>query len=206
MGLKVKYNRVSTLQQSGDRFTLDDNQYDLTLFDKISGSISFNDRPEASKLVRLVNDGLVSEVYLEDLSRIGRSITDTINTLNWLSQMGVNIIIQNLGIQSIPNGKKNPIWPMITAILSSMNQMELENIRERTTVGRQVYVQRGGKLGRPGGSFENHIEFLKKEKNQEIVKLIKKKRTYTEIAKILNVSPKTISKVRRVAEKEGLLL
>ena len=33
-----------------------------------------------------------------------------------------------------------PIWPMITAVLSSMYQMELENIKERTSVGRQVYV------------------------------------------------------------------
>ena len=39
----------------------------------------------------------------------------------------------SFGIQ----GEKNPIWPMITAVLSSMYQMELENIKERTSVGRQ---------------------------------------------------------------------
>lgn len=37
MGMKIKYNRVSTLQQSGDRFQVDDTKYDLILFDKISG-------------------------------------------------------------------------------------------------------------------------------------------------------------------------
>lgn len=31
--MKVKYNRVSTLQQSGDRFGLDNGNYDLTLLD-----------------------------------------------------------------------------------------------------------------------------------------------------------------------------
>ena len=30
--------------------------------------------------------------------------------------------------------------------------IELENIKERTMLGRQVYVQRGGKLGRPTGT------------------------------------------------------
>ena len=33
--MRVKYNRVSTLQQSGDRFTVDQTNYDLVLFDKI---------------------------------------------------------------------------------------------------------------------------------------------------------------------------
>ena len=42
--MRVKYNRVSTLQQSGDRFTVDQTNYDLVLFDKISGSVPFKER------------------------------------------------------------------------------------------------------------------------------------------------------------------
>jgi len=39
--MRIKYNRVSTLQQSGDRFTMDKENYDLVLLDKVSGSVSF---------------------------------------------------------------------------------------------------------------------------------------------------------------------
>jgi len=41
--MKIKYNRVSTLQQSGDRFNLDNDNYDLTLLDKVSGSVPFKE-------------------------------------------------------------------------------------------------------------------------------------------------------------------
>jgi hypothetical protein len=48
--MRVKYNRISSLSQTGNRFTADTEKYDLTLMDKISGSVSFFDRPKASEL------------------------------------------------------------------------------------------------------------------------------------------------------------
>jgi hypothetical protein len=52
MKLNIKYNRVSTMQQSGERFKEDGSTYDLTLFDKVSGSVPFDKRPEGAKLVK----------------------------------------------------------------------------------------------------------------------------------------------------------
>ena len=74
--------------------------------------------------------------------------------------------------------------------------MELENIKERTMVGRMVFVQQGGKLGRPTGTSETQKKFLQKQKNQEIVKYLKRGFTYNEISKLLGCSPKTIKKVK----------
>ena len=42
--MKVKYNRVSTLNQTGNRFQNDDNTYDLVLMDKVSGKTPFFER------------------------------------------------------------------------------------------------------------------------------------------------------------------
>ena len=39
--MRIKYNRVSTLVQTGNRFEVDKDKYDLVLLDKISGSINF---------------------------------------------------------------------------------------------------------------------------------------------------------------------
>lgn len=39
--MRVKYNRVSTLQQTGNRFTADNEKYDLVLLDKVSGTVAF---------------------------------------------------------------------------------------------------------------------------------------------------------------------
>jgi DNA invertase Pin-like site-specific DNA recombinase len=125
--------------------------------------------------------------------------------LEWLEEKEVNVHILNNGLQSRPNGKKNPIWKMISSVMSSLYEMELENIKERTMMGRMVYIQRGGKLGRPEGSNENERQFLNKEKSQEIMKYLNKKRTIREICKITSTSNKTIIKVRRIGVKYGML-
>jgi DNA invertase Pin-like site-specific DNA recombinase len=142
--VKVKYNRVSTLQQTGLRFTADKEKYDLVLMDKVSGSISFKDRPHAIKLTKLIDEGKVTELVVEEFSRLGRNTGDVITTLDFLESKGINVIVKNIGLQSRPNGTKNPIWKMVSSVMSSLYEMELENIKERTTVGRLVYVQNGG--------------------------------------------------------------
>jgi DNA invertase Pin-like site-specific DNA recombinase len=203
--MKIKYNRVSTIQQSGNRFDLDNYTYDLTLLDKVSGSIPFMERPKGKEVVQLVEAGKVSDLVVEEFSRLGRNTGDVIRTLEWLEEKEVNVHILNNGLQSRPNGKKNPIWKMISSVMSSLYEMELENIKERTMMGRMVYIQRGGKLGRPEGSNENERQFLNKEKSQEIMKYLNKKRTIREICKITSTSNKTIIKVRRIGVKYGML-
>lgn len=203
--MKIKYNRVSTIQQSGNRFELDNGTYDLTLLDKVSGSIPFMERPKGKEVVQLVEAGKVSDLVVEEFSRLGRNTGDVIRTLEWLEEKEVNVHILNNGLQSRPNGKKNPVWKMISSVMSSLYEMELENIKERTMMGRMVYIQRGGKLGRPEGSNENERQFLNKEKSSEILKYLNKKRTIREISKITSTSNKTIIKVKRIGEKYGMI-
>ena len=141
--MKVKYNRVSTILQTGNRFEADTDRYDITLLDKVSGSVSFRDRVEAKKLVKLVEDGKVTELVVEEFSRLGRNTGDVISTLDWLDQYEVNVRIRNLGVESRPNGKRNPVWKILSATMSSLYEMELENIKERTSTGRMIYLQNG---------------------------------------------------------------
>lgn len=203
--MRIKYNRVSTLQQSGNRFSIDEAIYDLTLLDKVSGSVPFKERPMGKKIVQLVEEGKLSELVTEDFSRLGRNTGDVIKTLEWLEIHEVNVIVRNIGLQSRPLGKKNAIWKMISSVMSSLYEMELENIKERTSTGRAVYVQAGGLLGRPVGSSEGERKFIDKAKSKEIIKLLNKKRTIREITKYTSASNKTVIKVKRIAQKYALL-
>ena len=202
--MKVKYNRTSTIQQEGKRFDLDKNEYDLTLFDKgVSGKIPFSERTEGNKLTQLVNDGKVSEVVVEELSRLGRNTIDTLTTLKFFEDNGVNVIVKSMGnLQSMVNGKKNPIWNLITSVMSSLYELERENILERTEMGRKMYVMNGGKLGRKVGTTENRSDFLKKEKTQKIVSLLEKGKSVRDISGRLGVSTKTVVKVRKYVESD----
>jgi DNA invertase Pin-like site-specific DNA recombinase len=199
--MKVKYNRVSTTIQSGFRFDADTEKYDLILMDKISGSVPFKERPQAKILIDYIEQGLVVELVVEELSRLGRHTGDCISTLEWMDGKGVNVIIRNLGVASRPNGKKNPIWNVLTSVISSLYTLELENIKERTSVGRQIYVQRGGVLGRKVGSTLSDRDFIDKPKSQKILEYLSKEWTLREIAKQLDCSTRTIQKVKSTALK-----
>lgn len=199
--MRVKYNRVSTILQTGNRFDADNEKYDLILMDKISGSVPFNQRPNARILIDYIEKGLVFELVVEELSRLGRHTGDCISTLEWMDNKGVNVIIRNLGVASRPNGKKNPIWNVLTSVISSLYTLELENIKERTSVGRQIYVQRGGVLGRKVGSTLSDRDFIEKPKSQKILEYLDKEWTLREIAKQLDCSTRTIQKVKKIAHK-----
>ena len=90
------------------------------------------------------------------------------------------------------------IWGLLSATMASLYSLELENIRERTSTGRAVYVQKGGRLGRPNGSTESEKRFMEKPKTLQIIKLIEKGRTVREIAAITECSSKTVQKVKQI--------
>jgi DNA invertase Pin-like site-specific DNA recombinase len=171
--------------------------------DKVSGSVSFRDREKGKEVIRLVEEGLLKELVVEEFSRLGRNTGDVISTLEYLDSMGVNVRVRNVGLESRPGGKKNPIWKMISSVMSSLYEMEKENILERTRSGRVMAIQRGVKMGRPRGTQENVKRFLNKPKNVEIQKLLKRGLLYSEIQKVVECSPKTISKVKKLMKEVG---
>ncbi len=72
-------------------------------------------------------------------------------------------------------------------------------------MGRMVYVQNGGRLGRPENTNESDKKFLEKDKTQAIIKYINKGRPVREICKLIGASSKTVQKAKRIGEKYGLV-
>jgi DNA invertase Pin-like site-specific DNA recombinase len=203
--MKVKYNRVSTLNQSGNRFQEDINKYDFVFMDVVSGSVKFFDRKYGGRIKELVEKGEISEIVCEELSRLGRNTGDVISTLEYFEEHKVNVFVRNIGLYSRPNGEKNPIWKMITSVMSSIYEMELENIKERTRVGQMVYINNGGRMGRPVGTSTNDNDFLKKEKTKKVMSYLKKDYSVREISKICGVSLGLVMKVKKTTEKLQLI-
>ena len=200
--MMIKYNRTSTINQKGERFKLDKDNYDLTINDfGVSGKIPFNKREGGYKLIELVKEGKVTKIVFEDLSRCGRTLKDSINTLDFFFEKGVVIKVRNIGIEShTPNGEKNPMWNIVTSILSSVYEMERERILEITEMGRKQFVLNGGKLGRKLGFREDKKVFERKPQTKSIMKLLNMGKSNRDIIGRLNCSPKTITKVRKLIE------
>ena len=198
--MKVKYQRTSTMEQHGERFGMDVNGYDLILFDRgISGTKPFRERTNGMKIITMVEEGRLKELVVPELRDIGRNTYDTISVLDYMEKHNVIVTIQSLGnLQSIIDGKKNPLWTLISSIMSSLYQMDLENLKLRTHMGRQSYLMRGGKLGRKMGSNENVTTFMNKPKSQEIVSLLNRGKSVRDVCGRLGVSPNLVTKVRRI--------
>lgn len=199
----IKYNRTSTIQQKGERFKTDKDIYDRTINDfGVSGKVEFNKRQGGNELLRLVGEGRVKKVVFEDLSRCGRTLKDSINTLEFLITNNVVIRIRDIGIEShLEDGKRNPIWNILTSTLSSINEMERDRLLEITAAGRTQYLLNGGTLGRPVGSKEDIHLFMSKPKSKAIARLLKQGKSNRDIVARLNCSPKTVTKVKRILYK-----
>ena len=203
--MRIKYNRLSSISQTGNRYEHDTDKYDLTILDRVSGSVLFFERTKGIELKSLVEQGKVKELVVEEFSRLGRNTGDVINTLDWLDKHEVNVYVRNIGLYSRPNGERNPIWKMISSVVSSLYEMELDNIRERTRVGRLMYIQKGGVLGRKTGTNESDNDFINKPKSQKVLEYLKKEYTIREICKICDVSIGTTMKVKKISSKMNIL-
>jgi len=199
--MKIKYERIShNSQQMEGRRILDKNEYDAKFLDIISGKVKCIERPEFKKVMDLLKGNPKAELYIDDFSRLGRNTGDVITTCEALDEIGINIICLDNGMQSRPNGEPNPMWKLLVGVLSSVYELELENIKSRTQAGMVAYREKGNTWGRPIGSKENVVKFMRKSKNQKILDLLKKNRTYKEIKAITGCSESTISKVKRYSK------
>ncbi len=199
--LRIKYQRTSSIQQKGERFSTDDaSKYSEVIFDQgVSGTKPFRERTGGKKIISLVEQGLLKELVLPELRDLGRTLNDSISVLDFLEKNNVSVVIQSLGnIASIINGKRNPLWTLISSVMSALYAMELENLKLRTEMGRTAYLMRGGRLGRTKGSNETNATFLNKTKTQEVISLLRHSKSTRDICSRLKVSPNLVSKVRKL--------
>ena len=199
--LRIKYQRTSSIQQKGERFSTDDaSKYSEVIFDQgVSGTKPFRERTGGKKIISLVEQGLLKELVLPELRDLGRTLNDSISVLDFLEKNNVSVVIQSLGnIASLIDGKRNPLWTLISSVMSALYAMELENLKLRTEMGRTAYLMRGGRLGRTKGSNETNATFLNKTKTQEVISLLRHSKSTRDICSRLKVSPNLVSKVRKL--------
>ena len=156
--------------------------------DGVSGSVKAKER----NLWKIVKQAQKDDwVITGELSRIGRSTSDVLQTLNMLAKKGVNVyfVKQNMHLDQSPMGK------MMIAILSAFAEMERDLISQRTAEGIARARKEGKHIGHP---FKQNTVYKVDEK--EILRLAKKGLNNTEIGKKLGVDRSTI---RRRLEQIG---
>ncbi|REE07868.1 DNA invertase Pin-like site-specific DNA recombinase [Winogradskyella pacifica] len=194
--MKARYNRISTTSQKLDRQTNKANSNELIFNDVISGSIPFKERPEGLKLIEAINEGQINYVSVSSIDRLGRNTLNILETIQFFNDNAVTLKVDNLGIESLTNGKPNSTFNLIISVMANVSQMERETLLERQREGIAIAKANGTYKGRVKGSTESKQEFLSKHK--EVVKHLKAKQSLRNTAKLSNVSLGTVQKVKKL--------
>ena len=146
------YTRVSTIMQV-DGFSLIGQEEEIrkycashnmeivaTYSDKGKSGKTLAGREDFQKMIMDIDTGVINVKYVMvyKLSRFGRSVLDIERTLQILRENDVNLICVADGLDT-----STPMGKVITTIMSSLAEMELENIHTQTMLGRQQKARDG---------------------------------------------------------------
>ena len=192
--MKARYNRISTANQNLERQLAKQNPDEVLYNDVVSGTIEFSKREKGSQLISDITDKKINYVSVSSIDRMGRNLADIINTLAFFQKNDVTIRVDNLGIESMANGKKNPTFDLIISVMANVAVMERETLLERQREGIAIAKAKGIYKGRVRGSKESKDVVLSKYK--PVVKLLKEGMSLRKTAKLGEVSLGTVQKVK----------
>lgn len=174
--------------------------------EKISGYKKNEDRPIFSKMLEEIEKGYIDRILIWELSRIGRSVIQSLQNIQLLTDKKVSIYIKNFNLETLNEDKTpNSLSMFMVQILFSVANMESQLTRSRMQSGYKAFIDKNGTsaVGRKIGSIETEEETI--NKHLDVLKLLKKKLSIRQIAGLTNKSTNTILKVKSTAIKLQLI-
>ncbi len=194
--MKARYIRVSTMKQNEERQLVRQHSEEKVFLDKISGAIPFAERPQAKELLSEIAAGDINYISVSSIDRMGRSTLDVLQTIDSLTKAGVTLKVDNLGLESLVNGKENPTFKLIVSVLANISEMEKTTLRERQLEGIAEAKKRGVYKGREKGTTETPEQVLNNYK--EVVRFLRMKKSLRDTASRCKVSLGTVQKVKKL--------
>jgi len=167
----------------------------------ISGRIPFNERKSALKLINDIKDGKIKEVRVLRIDRLGRSVSDIINTINIIHSFGVPITSISEGITTLDDkGNQTPTTGLLINVLSSLSEFFYHQNREKTLFGIELAKKQGKYKGRITESREEISKYLNKPKVKKMTEMIKQGNSIRSICRVLECSPNSVYKLKKVLD------
>lgn len=194
---KARYNRISSPNQNLERQLVRNHPDEIIFNDVISGAVAFRDRPKGKDLHEAIQKKEIDFVSVAAVDRLGRNLYDVLTTLEFFNENNVVLRVDNLGIESMVDGKPNQVFKLIVSVLGNVAEMERENLRERQLEGIRIAKAKGVYKGRERGTSISKEDFL--EKHKLVVKEINQHPDLSirKLAKITGVSVGTVQNVKK---------
>lgn len=138
---KIGYIRVSTEHQETARQQeiMCDYQVDRIFSEKLSGANT--DRPQLKAMLDYVREG--DTLYVESISRLGRSTRDLLNIIDTLTEKGVTLISHKENIDT-----NSPTGKFMLTVFAALSQLEREQLKQRQREGIEIAKAQGKYTGR----------------------------------------------------------
>ena len=194
--MRARYNRISTASQNIERQLAKQHPDEQLYNDVVSGSIAFEKREKGTELIQDINAGEINYVSVSSIDRLGRNMFNIIKTLEYFNRMGAILRVDNLGLESIVNGKVNPTFNLIISVMANVAQMEREALLERQREGIAIAKAKGTYKGRVRGTVEPDDVVLSKYRT--VVKNLNAGYSLRATKKLSDVSLGTVQKVKAI--------
>lgn len=141
------YCRVSTGSQSLDRQidAVTSKGVPLTnvFTEKVSGVVDTGERIALQDVLSRLRPG--DTLWLDELSRLGRTMSDVVTLVHKLTKQGIRI---RCASQPLDTGD-DLLGPLIVSIMAWLAEIERKQMLERQAAGRRARILRGQPFGRP---------------------------------------------------------
>jgi DNA invertase Pin-like site-specific DNA recombinase len=168
---------------------------------KVSGAKAVTERTEIVEMVEYIKSNDVKRVVCLEISRLGRNTLEALKVINYLNEKGVSLYVKNYNLETLIDGKVNPVASLICTILLEIASMERLTIKERMTSGRNQYIakckEQGIKMGRPASYRKSDASY--KEQYGKEISLLKKGISLRNVAQLTGTSVNTLRKLRQFA-------
>ena len=164
--------------------------------EKISGAKRNNERTVFVEALDFCKSENIDIILVSELSRLGRNAFEVLETVKNLVDNRINLYMQKEQFTLLDENKQPSIFaPIMLATLSTCSQLERENIKFRLNSGRQLYIEKGGKLGRKIGSTKTKEQ--KKEEYREVITLLKRGYSIRNIAQLCKIGVSTVQRIKK---------
>lgn len=167
---------------------------------KVSGAKKVEDRSEIMEMIAYIKANDIDRIVVLEISRLGRNTLEALRIINILNNNGVSLYIKNYNLETLTEGKPNPVTSLICTILLEIASMERLTIQERMASGRSQYIKRcreqGIKMGRP--STYRKSEAMYREQYGREISLLRKGISLRNVSSLTGVSVNTLRKIKSI--------
>ena len=167
--------------------------------EKVSGFKKNEQRPVFSKMLEDIDINNIDKVLVWELSRIGRSVIQSLLNIQTLHNLKVGIYIKNFNLETLNEDKTpNSLSMFLVQILFSVAAMESKMTLSRLESGYRNHIKKHGSksVGRKKGSVDSDETII--ARHSDVAKLLKRGISIRNISAITNKSSNTIMKVKKL--------